>query len=259
MRVVILPTELEVSNFAAQFIVDYININENPVIGLATGGSVVLTYEALIDKHQLGEVSFNETTSFNLDEYLGLPPNHSQSYRNYMNQKLFDHINIKKSNTFIPECFDDNFDLACSNYENEIKQSGGIGLQLLGVGSNGHIGFNEPTSSLQSRTRVKTLTENTLSKNARFFNKSEIQPSLAITMGIGTIMEAKSILLIGLGKHKSKAVAEVIEGPLSAFCPGSVLQNHQNTTIVLDKLAASKLKLYDYYIQTEKMKSEYNC
>ena len=129
----------------------------------------------------------------------------------------------------------------------------------MGIGSNGHIGFNEPTSSLQSRTRVKTLTKNTLSKNARFFEANERQPSLAITMGIGTIMEAKNILLIGLGKHKSKAVAEVIEGPLSAFCPGSALQNHENVTVILDKLAAADLKLYDYYIQTEKMKSEYNC
>jgi glucosamine-6-phosphate deaminase len=197
--------------------------------------------------------------TFNLDEYVGLPLNHAQSYRNYMKKELFDHIDINQNNAFIPECFDDNFDKACSNFEDEIKKQGGIGLQLLGVGSNGHIGFNEPTSSLQSRTRVKTLTKNTLSKNARFFEANERQPSLAITMGIGTIMEAKNILLIGLGKHKSKAVAEVIEGPLSAFCPGSALQNHENVTVILDKLAAADLKLYDYYIQTEKMKSEYNC
>jgi glucosamine-6-phosphate deaminase len=176
-----------------------------------------------------------------------------------MNQKLFDHIDIDSNNVFIPECFDENFDSASSNYEANIAKHGGIGLQLLGVGSNGHIGFNEPTSSLQSRTRVKTLTKNTLSKNARFFKPHENQPSLALTMGIGTIMEAKNILLIGLGKHKSKAVADVVEGPLSAFCPGSALQNHLNTTIVLDKLAASELKLYDYYIQTEKMKTKYNC
>ena len=259
MRVVILPNEVEASNFACQFIADYINNNKNPVVGLATGSSVLLTYEALIKKHQLGELSFKETLTFNLDEYLGLPPNHVQSYRNYMNRKLFDHVDIDQNNTFVPECFDDNFDLACTNYEAEIKKHGGIGLQLLGVGSNGHIGFNEPTSSLQSRTRVKTLTQNTLSKNARFFKTSEYQPSQALTMGIGTIMEADNILLIGLGKHKSEAVADVIEGPLTAFCPGSVLQYHQNVTIILDKLAASNLKLYDYYIQTEKRKSEFNC
>ena len=259
MRIVILPTELEASNFAGQFIADYINDNNNPVIGLATGGSVLLTYDALISSHEEGKLSFSKTVTFNLDEYIGLEPNHNQSYRQYMKKKLFDHIDIDQNKTFIPECFDNNFDLACSHYENEINRHGGIGLQLLGIGSNGHIGFNEPTSSLQSRTRVKTLTKNTLSKNARFFESHENQPSLAITMGIGTIMEAKNILLLGLGKHKSKAVADVIEGPLSAYCPGSVLQNHQNATIVLDQHAASDLKLYDYYIQTEKMKSKYNC
>ena len=259
MRVVILPTEGEASNFAGQFIADYMNKNKNPVVGLATGSSVLLTYKALIKKHKEGMLSFKNLVTFNLDEYVGLPLNHAQSYRNYMKKELFDHIDINQDNAFIPECFDDNFELACANFEDEIKKIGGIGLQLLGIGSNGHIGFNEPTSSLQSRTRVKTLTKNTLSKNARFFEANERQPSLAITMGIGTIMEAKNILLIGLGKHKSKAVAEVIEGPLSAFCPGSALQNHENVTVVLDNLAAADLKLYDYYIQTEKMKSEYNC
>ena len=259
MRVVILPTEGEASNFAGQFIADYMNNNKNPVVGLATGSSVLLTYKALIKMHKEGRLSFKNLVTFNLDEYVGLPLNHAQSYRNYMKKELFDHIDIDQNNAFIPECFDDNFELACANFEDDIKKIGGIGLQLLGIGSNGHIGFNEPTSSLQSRTRVKTLTKNTLSKNARFFDPNERQPSLAITMGIGTIMEAKNILLIGLGKHKSKALAEVIEGPLSAFCPGSALQNHKNVTVVLDKLAARDLKLYDYYIQTEKMKSEYNC
>jgi len=157
MRVVILPTELEASNFAGQFIADYINNNNNPVIGLATGGSVLLTYDALISSHKEGKLSFSKTVTFNLDEYIGLEPNHNQSYRQYMKKKLFDHIDIDQNKTFIPECFDNNFDLACSHYENEIKNHGGIGLQLLGIGSNGHIGFNEPTSSLQSRTRVKTL------------------------------------------------------------------------------------------------------
>ncbi|MDC0182114.1 glucosamine-6-phosphate deaminase [Candidatus Thioglobus sp.] len=259
MRVVILPTEGEASNFAGQFIADYMNNNKNPVVGLATGSSVLLTYKALIKMHKESRLSFKDLVTFNLDEYVGLPKNHVQSYRNYMKKELFDHIDINQNNAFIPECFDDNFELACANFEDEIKKFGGIGLQLLGIGSNGHIGFNEPTSSLQSRTRVKTLTKNTLSKNARFFEANERQPSLAITMGIGTIMEAENILLIGLGKHKSKAVAEVIEGPLSAFCPGSALQNHENVTVILDKLAAADLKLYDYYIQTEKMKSEYNC
>ena len=259
MRVVILRTENDASNFAAEFISDFINKEEISTLGLATGGSVFLTYKALISKYEQEQLSFKKITSFNLDEYIGLSSYHPQSYRNYMNQNLFNHVDIDKKNTFIPECFNNNYELACANFESEIVNHGGIDLQLLGIGSNGHIGFNEPTSSFSSRTRVKTLTQNTISKNSRFFDGSETQPSLAITMGIGTIMEAQNILLIGLGKHKSKAVAKMIEGPLSSFCPGSILQNHQNATVVLDEPAALDLKLYDYYMHAERMKSKYNC
>jgi len=259
MRVVILPTAANASDFAAEFIADFMNKKKSLVLGLATGSSVLLTYEALIKKHELGQLEFKKVTTFNLDEYLGLAPNHNQSYRNYMNQKLFNHIDIVQKNIFIPECFNDNYELACTNYESEIYNHDGIDLQLLGIGSNGHIGFNEPTSSFKSRTRVKTLTQNTISKNARFFDDSEIQPSLAITMGIGTIMEAQNILLIGLGKHKSQAIVDAIEGPITSFCPGSVLQQHQNVVVVIDEHAASKLKLYDYYIHTEKMHRKYLC
>ena len=259
MRVVILPNEKEASSFAAEFIENFIAQKENLVLGLATGSSVLLTYKELIKKHASNGLSFKKVTTFNLDEYIGLKPGHSQSYRHYMNHKLFNHIDIDKKNTYIPECFNEDYELCCANYESKIKSTGGIDLQLLGIGANGHIGFNEPTSSLRSRTRVKTLTENTIKNNARFFNDNELQPSIAVTMGIGTIMDAESILLIGLGKHKSKSVADLIEGPISAFCPGSVLQNHQNVVIVLDSLAASDLKLYDYYIHTEKMYLEFMC
>ena len=144
MRVVILPTEKEVSNFAADFIEKFIAEKNNAVIGLATGDSVLSTYDALIKKYQNGKISFQSVTTFNLDEYVGLAPNHKQSYRHYMNQNLFDHIDINKKNTHIPECFDGNFELTCKNYESQIKGRDGIDLQLLGIGSNGHIGFNEP-------------------------------------------------------------------------------------------------------------------
>jgi glucosamine-6-phosphate deaminase len=259
MRVVILPTEQEASNFAADFIGKLIIDKENAVLGLATGSSVLLTYEALIKKYQSGEVSFKNITTFNLDEYIGLKPDHIQSYRHYMNRKLFNHIDINHKKNYIPECFNKDYELSCENYESKIRQNGGIDLQLLGIGTNGHIGFNEPTSSLNSRTRVKTLTQNTIKNNSRFFENNEVQPSIAITMGIGTIMEAQNIILISLGKHKSKAVADLVEGPVSSFCPGSALQNHGNAVVVLDNLAASNLKLYDYYIHTEKMYQEYMC
>jgi glucosamine-6-phosphate deaminase len=259
MRVVILPTDQEASNFVADFIEKLIIDKENAVLGLATGSSVLLTYEALIKKYQSGEMSFKNITTFNLDEYIGLKPDHIQSYRHYMNRKLFNHIDIDHKKNYIPECFNKDYELSCENYESKIRQNGGIDLQLLGIGTNGHIGFNEPTSSLNSRTRVKTLTQNTIKNNSRFFENNEIQPSIAITMGIGTIMEAQNIILIGLGKHKSKAVADLVEGPVSSFCPGSALQNHENALVVLDNLAASNLKLYDYYIHTEKMYQEYMC
>ena len=259
MRVVILPSEKEASSFAAEFIENFIVDKENVTLGLATGSSVLLTYEALINKHRTNDLTFKNTTTFNLDEYVGLKPGHTQSYRHYMNNKLFNHIDIDKKNTYIPECFNKDYELCCENYESKIKSIGGVDLQLLGLGTNGHIGFNEPTSSLSSRTRVKTLTENTVANNARFFDDKEFQPSIAVTMGIGTIMDADNIILIGLGKHKSKAVADLVEGPISSFCPGSALQNHQNVVIVLDSLAASELKLYDYYIHTEKMYLKFMC
>ena len=259
MRVVILPSEKEASSFAAEFIENFIVDKENVTLGLATGSSVLLTYEALINKHRSNNLTFKNTTTFNLDEYVGLKPGHTQSYRHYMNNKLFNHIDIDKKNTNIPECFNNDYQLCCENYESKIKSIGGVDLQLLGLGTNGHIGFNEPTSSLSSRTRVKTLTENTVANNARFFDDKEFQPSIAVTMGIGTIMDADNIILIGLGKHKSKAVADLVEGPISSFCPGSALQNHQNVVIVLDSLAASELKLYDYYIHTEKMYLKFMC
>jgi len=259
MRVVILPSEKEASSFAAEFIENFIVNKKNAALGLATGSSVLLTYKTLIKKHNSDGLSFKDITTFNLDEYVGLKPGHSQSYRHYMNNKLFNHIDIDKKNTNIPECFNNDYELCCENYESKIKSIGGLDLQLLGLGTNGHIGFNEPTSSLSSRTRVKTLTENTVANNARFFDDKEFQPSIAVTMGIGTIMDAANIILIGLGKHKSKAVADLVEGPISSFCPGSALQNHQNVVIVLDSLAASGLKLYDYYIHTEKMYLKFMC
>ena len=259
MRVVILPSELEASNFAANIIGKFISEKEKAVLGLATGSSTVLTYKALIKKYEQREISFKTVTTFNLDEYMGLHPDHPQSYRHYMNSNLFNHIDINYKNVFIPECFDDDYVKSCENYESLLKRHGGIDIQVLGIGTNGHIGFNEPTSSLNSRTRVKTLTQNTIENNSRFFKGNETQPTLAITMGIGTIMDAKQILLLGLGKHKSQAVAEIIEGPVSSFFPGSILQLHKNVIVVVDKHAASDLKLYDYYIHTEKMHQAYTC
>ena len=255
MRVVILPTEQEVSHFAADIISDAIKGKPDLVLGLATGSTPRATYEILIEKYQQGELSFKRVSTFNLDEYVGLAPNHSQSYRYFMNKHLFNHIDIDIQNINIPECLNNDYEKCSADYETLIAEQGGIGVQLLGLGSNGHIGFNEPTSSLSSKTRIKTLTEKTIENNSRFFSSSEFQPSLAITMGIGTILESKSILLIATGKKKKKAVVDMIEGPLSAMCPASSLQLHDNAVIVLDEVAASGLELCEYYLYTEQVRN----
>ena len=256
MRVVILQDKEQVANFGADFLVDFVNQKSNAVLGLATGSSPVALYENLIDTHRDGEVSFADTITFNLDEYLGLSGTHEQSYRHFMQSNLFDQIDIKRENTHVPLGDCDDPLAECCRYEAAIKQAGGIDVQLLGIGRNGHIGFNEPSSSLASRTRIKTLTADTVSDNARFFEPGEYQPTLSITMGIGTILDSKSVLLIATGKQKADAIAATIEGPISANCPASALQMHPNVTVVLDCEAASKLKNRSFYQQVEAQRSE---
>lgn len=253
MRIVILPTELEVSRFAADIISDVIKKKSRSVLGFATGSSPLATYEILIEKYRKDELSFKHVSTFNLDEYVGLKHNHSQSYRYFMNEHLFQHIDIDIQNINFPECINNDFKECSANYESLITKQGGIDLQLLGLGNNGHIGFNEPTSSLSSKTRIKTLTKKTIESNSRFFDPSEFQPSLAITMGIGTILQSKKILLIVTGDNKKKAVVDMVEGPISAFCPASALQLHNNTVVVVDEAAAANLQLSEYYVHSESM------
>jgi glucosamine-6-phosphate deaminase len=192
-------------------------------------------------------VSFSKVTTFNLDEYVGISNDHPQSYRTFMDSKLFKKIDIDLSNTFVPDGMAENPLEVGPDYENLIKERGGIDLQILGVGTDGHIGFNEPTSSLGSITRVKTLTQKTIEDNSRFFQPDEFQPKLAITMGIKTILDSRRILLLAHGENKADAVRNMVEGPLSAFCPASALQLHKRTTVLIDEAAASKLTLKGYY------------
>ena len=251
MRIVINPTAQQAVNFCASYYSELLQSKPNAVLGLATGGTPVNLYKALIEKYQQGEISFKDVVSFNLDEYWQLPPNHPQSYRYFMEQNLFNHIDIDAANTFLPDAMTDQAEIACHNYEKAIADAGGIDLQLLGIGANGHIGFNEPTSSLCSRTRVKTLTAKTLEDNARFFAANEYQPKTALTMGIGTILDAREILLLATGEGKAEAIRAAIEGPLSTMCPASSLQQHNNVTIVIDEEAASKLTMREYYVAIE--------
>lgn len=248
MQVIIFDDAQQVAKSAADWVAELINKKSNAVLGFATGSTPISLYKELVSKHQANKLSFANTTSFNLDEYLGIAEDNAQSYRHFMNENLFDHVDINTAQTYLPTCNQgENPRLQGLAYEEKIKHAGGIDLQILGIGANGHIGFNEPTSSLASRTRIKTLTQQTLSDNSRLFNADEFQPTLAMTMGIATILDARYVLLMATGKNKAKAVKDMITGSLSAVCPASALQMHENAIILLDKAAASELDDQEYY------------
>ena len=241
MEVIVKNTYEEMSTLAAQMIAELVRRNQTAVLGLATGSTPVGTYKELIRLHKNEGLNFSKVTTFNLDEYVGLPGDHDQSYRYFMNDNLFNHINIKKANTFVPDGMAEDILKLCQWYERKIKQAGGIDIQLLGIGANGHIAFNEPGSSLGSRTRVKTLDEKTIQDNARFFKSMEEVPHYAITMGIGTIMEARRLILLANKENKADAIAKTVEGPITAMVPATIVQLHAKATIITDKAAASKL------------------
>jgi glucosamine-6-phosphate deaminase len=251
MKVVILPDAAAVAAYGADIFIQQIKRKPDSVLGLATGSTPVALYQQLIAAHRAGAVSFKQVSSFNLDEYLGLSGDHPQSYRHFMNQQLFSHIDINTLNTFVPLGDAQDPVAACEAYEAAIKTLGGIDIQLLGIGRNGHIGFNEPSSSLRSRTRVKTLTRATIDDNARFFGPDEFQPHLSLTMGIGTILESKKVLLLATGENKAEAIKATVEGPLTAACPASALQLHEHAVLIIDEAAASQLSDVDFYKHIE--------
>ncbi len=248
MEVVIVKNPDDVAVHAAKRIVEFMIKKPDVVLGLATGNTPIALYERLVAIYNEGKLSFQDATTFNLDEYIGIEPSNPQSYRSFMNTHLFEKVDIAQSRTHVPECPPgENPRVIGDAYEQKITAVGGIDLQILGIGSNGHIGFNEPYSSLASRTRVKTLTQQTVADNNRLFASGEFQPQLAITMGIATILEARHILLLATGKQKASCIRKAIEGPVSAMCPASALQMHRYTTVILDEDAASELKESDYY------------
>ncbi len=248
MEVIILDSADAVAKLGAQQICELIEKKPSAVLGLATGSTPIAMYQQLIALHELQRVSFRQVTTFNLDEYIGVDPESRQSYRYFMQHHLFDAIDVDLANTYLPTCdINSNPRQVGAEYEKAMVEFGGIDLQILGVGSNGHIGFNEPTSSLSSRTRVKTLTQTTVQDNSRLFNDGEFQPHLAMTMGIGTILDSWHVMLLATGEAKAEAVRSAVEGPLSALCPASALQLHERVTLIVDEAAASKLKYVDYY------------
>lgn len=249
MRVIIVKDEQEMGQRAARLIVEDMREHITYVLGLATGSTPIPLYKELIRMHRQEGLDFSTVISFNLDEYVGLPPDHDQSYRHFMNENFFKHININLKHTHVPDGTITDFgqiEAYCRKYEAMIEDVGGIDYQVLGIGANGHIGFNEPGSSLGSLTRIKTLTEQTRKDNARFFGSLEQVPRYAITMGIGTIMKARKVVLLATGTSKAEAVRAALEGPVTTMCPASALQLHRFTTFVIDEAAASKLTLETY-------------
>ena len=238
MKVTIVRDYNELSSKTAQLIIEQIINKKNSVLGLATGSTPNGMYKELIRLNQEVKVDFSEVITFNLDEYYGLSPEHPQSYHFFMWDSFFKHINIKKENVHLLNGITGNIAKECKQYEALIQKSGGIDLQILGIGNNGHIGFNEPDISLNTRTHLVNLTAKTIRANSRFFNNAREVPKQAITMGIGTIMQAKKIILLANGKRKARVIERTINGPITTKVPATVLQLHNNVTIIVDQEAA---------------------
>jgi glucosamine-6-phosphate deaminase len=252
VRVIIQPDIEAASRRAAKFVADLVRKKPNCVLGLATGSTPLGAYRELVRMHKEEGLDFSRVTTFNLDEYVGLSSVHPQSYRQFMQVNLFDHINIVLTNTNVPDGRALDFETHCRQYEQKIKDCGGIDLQILGVGSDGHIAFNEPGSSLGSRTRLKTLASETIRDNARFFGGEDNVPRLAVTMGVGTILESRRCVLLAYGPHKAAAVRDTVEGPVTAQVTASALQLHREVIGIFDEAAARLLVRRDYYADVER-------
>ncbi|KMQ51043.1 glucosamine-6-phosphate deaminase [Chitinispirillum alkaliphilum] len=269
MDIIVRDDYESISKYAAEKIASFVRSKPDCVLGLATGGTPVGTYKELIRMHQEG-LDFSNVKTFNLDEYIGVgidlekPYSSDQSYARFMHEELFKHINIKKENTNIPDGLTDNPAEFCKKYEEMIREAGGIDLQLLGIGGDGHWAFNEPGTSLRSRTSIQALAQQTLDDNYESFYKKagvsrEEMPHFALTMGVGTILDARNIMMLANGAKKADIVAKALEGPVTSQITATAIQLHSGgITVVLDKDAASKLKGLDHHIHTEKMKKQYN-
>jgi len=247
MEIIIQPDPERASRTAARILARQVRENPESVLGLATGSTPLRLYRELIRMHREDGLDFSGVTTFNLDEYIGLAPDHPQSYHAYMREHFFQHVNVPEERIHLPDGMAKDIPAHCRDYEERIQNAGGLDIQILGLGTDGHVGFNEPTSSLASRTRIKTLTQRTLADNARFFDREEDQPHHVITMGIGTIMEARRIVLLAFGDRKAEAVAASVEGPVSSMMPASTLQFHPQAHYLIDDAAATRLAKADYY------------
>lgn len=247
MEVIIQSDLRQASLLGARIIARLVREKPNAVLGFATGKTPLLLYQFLVQMHREQGLDFGRITAFNLDEYIGLDPSHPASFHSYMWKNLLSHIAIPDERVNIPNGTASDIPAACREFEEKIKSSGGIDIQILGIGRDGHIGFNEPSSSLTSRTRIKTLTAVTRRDQAEDFGGEEKVPFHVITMGLGTIMESRTSLLLAFGKQKARPIAQTIEGPITAMVPASVLQLHRRSIVILDEEAAAELTKADYY------------
>ncbi len=251
MEVIICPNAQRVGEVAAAKAARIAApIGPKVVLGVATGSSPVQTFAELARLVASGDLDLSEASAFALDEYVGIPEGHPESYHEIIRQTVTEPMGLDPARVHVPDGFATDLQAACRAYEDAIKAVGGVDIQFLGIGSNGHIGFNEPTSSLSSRTRIKTLAAKTLEDNARFFDSIDDVPRHCLTQGLGTIMDARNVILVATGTNKAHAIAQVIEGPITAMYPGSVLQLHPHATIIVDSDAAAELTLIDYYKAT---------
>ena len=250
MEIVIQPHAEAVARVVADVVDRLVTSKPNAVLGLATGSSPLGAYSELVRRHRAGTLDFRRVTAFLLDEYVGLPPDHPETYRAFIERQFAGLVDIDPANVRVPDGSSPDVGAACADYEEQIRAAGGVDLQLLGIGADGHLGFNEPTSSLASRTRVKTLTERTRHDNARFFGDVDAVPRHVVTQGIATILDARHLILIACGEAKAEPIAHAVEGPVASMCPASAIQLHPHASVVVDEAAASRLTLTDYYRAT---------
>ncbi|MFW0110522.1 glucosamine-6-phosphate deaminase [Rothia sp. P13129] len=257
MEIIILSTAQEVGTYSAEIMADAVRHNPQAVWGVATGSSPIKTYEHLAELVRDG-LDVSAVKAFALDEYVEIPEGHPESYRAVINREIVEKIGLQAQNVHVLNGQAQDVQVECAAYEQRIKDAGGVDVQLLGIGANGHIGFNEPGSSLVSRTRIKTLAPRTREDNARFFDDDIKQvPIHCLTQGIGTIMESQKIVLVAQGKSKARAIAQMVEGPIGTYCPASILQMHPEVTIVIDEDAASELTYTEYYRYAQQEKPEW--
>lgn len=262
MEVVIQPSAEDTALLVARIIARCLRARPSLVLGLATGRTMERLYDRLADMHANEGLDFSLARTFNLDEYIGLPPDDPNSYRSYMNRHLFRRVNIDIRNTHLPNGMAPDIEAECARYEAAIADVGGIDLQVLGIGRSGHIGFNEPLSAMLSRTRAKALSPQTIEQNAPLFGGEDRMPKRAITMGVGTILGSKRLVLLATGEEKAEVIAKAVEGPVTSMISASALQLHARCTVVVDEAAASRLENVEYYrwiYDNEPEWQEYRC